>query len=578
LLRASALGAGLAAASCIVLRVCDSMHALQLAALVCLLLAGIHQLSARRTGATRVPGGWDIHLPGFVAACAAGCALWLLAPWTSTSSKADHVWEIPQGRAERAWLCHNSLLATPYSLLHARVLIAAEPEHARLLRICAEERSRGRAVESVALNPTARGGVRLGARALVRRAAKRPYDVILTSPSAPVHFAPMGVLPYAQAPLETVEGVRDLLSALSPTGAIATTLLGEPATLRWIRTVRAALPKLEGVTPERMLVVYEAGGAYTVLARRTPFETDSLIALNIAQHRPPAPAPATLRRAPVWLRTRPELQFTPGPGFDNRVADEARATHAAQDAAHYAFELRPASDDWPLFFESTRLSRPDTWSSGTWYRVLGRSLPLSCVLALLFAAWATRGRAVERSERARLIAAYGMLALSQALAYGFAQHVAALWLPRATDAPALCAFVLLGTAAVCYGIPDREQDGRMVHVQRLLVLLAMFALLVFDSAPGPEIAMRWGDRGMAWAAVGMLALIGVSLGWPLRAIVRQTPSSLRTTATTIYLAALAPAVLLGPVLVLLFGYRSTPWCAAGMLLISALVAPRARRA
>jgi hypothetical protein len=171
-----------------------------------------------------------------------------------------------------------------------------------------------------------------------------------------------------------------------------------------------------------------------------------------------------------------------------------------------------------------------------------------------------------------------MLALSQALIYGFAQHIAALWLPRAADAPALCAFVLLGTAAVCYGVPDRELSARTVHVQRLLVALGMFALLSIYSAPRPELAMRWGDRGMAWAAVGMLALAGVSLGWPLRAIVRHTVSSLRTTATTIYLAALAPAVLLGPALALLFGYRSTAWCAAGMLLISSLVVPRPRRA
>jgi hypothetical protein len=342
--------------------------------------------------------------------------------------------------------------------------------------------------------------------------------------------------------------------------------------------VREALPKLEGVTPERMLVVYEAGGAYTVLARRTPFETDSLIALNIAQHRPPAPAPATLRQAPVWLRTRPVLQFTPGPGFDNRVADEARATRAAQDAVHYAFDLHPGTDDWPLFFESTRLDRPDTWSSGTWYRVLGWSLPLAVVLALALATWATRGREAKRGERARLIAAFGMLALAQALAYGFAQHLAALWLPRAADAPALCAFVLLGTAAVCYGIPDRELSAKLVHVQRVLVFVGWLALLRLSSGPRPELAVRWGDRGMAWATVVTLAFTGASLGWPLRAIVRQTVSSLRTTATTIYLAALAPAVLLGPGLALLFGYRSTTWCAFGMLVISALVAPRARRA
>lgn len=518
-------------------------------------------------------------MPGFVAACAAGCMLWLLAPWTTGGSKHEHTWDIPQGRAERAWLCHNSLLATPYSLLHARVLIAAEPARARLLRICAEERSPSRTIDVVALNPTARDGIRLDARALLRRVAARPYDLIVTSPASPMHFAPLGIFPYAQAPLETVEGVRDLLSALSPTGAIATTLLGEPATLRWIRTVRAALPKLEGVTPERMLLAYEAGGAYTVLARRTPFETDSLIALNIAQHRSLAPAPASLRGAPVWLRTRPELQFTPGPGFDNRIADEARATHAAQDAEHYAFDLRPASDDWPLFFASTRLSRPDTWSSGTWYRVLAWSLPLACLLALLLAAWATRGRDVQGGERGRLISAYCTLALSQALAYGFAQHLAALWLPRAADAPALCAFVLIGTAAICYGIPDRElSGGTLGHISRLLMAVGWIALLSVYSSPRPELALHWGDRRMAWAAVAMLVLTGASLGWPQRAIVWRTASPLRACALTCYLAAFAPAVLLGPALTLLFGYRSTAWCAAGMLAISLLAAPRARRA
>ena len=587
LLFAGALGAVGAGGACTVLRAFSSMHALQAFAGGCLLLAcTLHVLGSRDRGLRRVPAplGPRADLRVLIAACAAGSTLWLLAPWSMSRGEPDAPLALPGAGPERTWLCNVSLLSAPYASPHSRVLIAADPARARMLRSCAEERSKG-VIETVAVNPVQRrtgpqGAWTQSARALARHVARGTYDLILTTPSPPPHAAPLGPLPYAQAALETVEGLRDLLATLSPSGVLATLLLGEPATLRWVRTLRAALPKVEGVTPERQLVVYGAGGAYTVLARGTPFSTDSLIGMNIAQRRPVPRAPDGLRRVPVWLRSRPALEFTPGAAFDNRIADEARASGNEPATQHYAFELSPATDDWPLFFESTRRDRPDTWSHGTWFRVLTWSLPLAVLLALTVAWWTTARHALRLPERARLIAAYGALALAHSLAYGYVQQRVGLWLPRTLDAPALCGIALAGSAAAWFTFGARFA-GRVTPPLRIASHVAAVALLIAlatVAAPSSALALRWDARVLAWCSLAALASIGSVLAWSSASVIRGTETSLRSAAATIYVAALAPAALLGPALVLASGYRSCTWSAAVALSCAILIAPRAHRA
>jgi hypothetical protein len=367
---------------------------------------------------------------------------------------------------------------------------------------------------------------------------------------------------------------------LSPTGMLATTLLGEPATLRWVRMLRAALPKVEGVTPERQLVVYGAGGAYTVLARGTPFSTDSLIDMNIAQRRPLPKPPEGLRRVPIWLRSRPVLEFTPGAAFDNRIADEARASGNEPATQRYAFELKPATDDWPLFFESTRLDRPDTWSHGTWFRVLAWSIPLAILLALAVAWWTTARHALRLPQRARLITAYGALALAHSLAYGYVEQRAGLWLPRTLDAPALCGIALAGSAAAWFTFGTRfgARATAPLRIASHVAAVALLIALAMVAAPSSALALRWDAKVLAWCALAALAAIGSVLAWSAASMLRGTHTSLRSAAATIYVATLAPAALLGPALVLASGYRSCTWSAAAALSYAILIAPRAHRA
>ncbi|HMI90569.1 MAG TPA: hypothetical protein VK509_04355, partial [Polyangiales bacterium] len=411
-------------------------------------------------------------------------------------------------------------------------------------------------------------------RALMRARALPRYDLVLLAIARPDHALPLGVLPFADAPLETAEGIADLFSVLTPDGVVAATMLGQPAALRWIHTARAALDRSGITDSQRHFVVYAAAGAYGVLVRPTPFQTDALLALHAAQRAPVADAPAPLQRWPAWLRTRPRLEATPGAAFDTRIAEELRGDDPARQAAAYAFDIRAATDDRPLFFESTRSDRFDTWSTRTSYWVIAWSgllaLALAGVLAWL-AARRTGGELIpSRGSRAALVAGSCALALGHALAFAFAQQRIGIWLSRPLEAPALCVLALGAAGAAVFAL--RSSSALVARSAAFALSLSASALLIalaLVGTPDRQLIAKWGSAPLAWVALCSTCALGGVLALGAREWLRRTPPALRALGLVAYVATLAAGVLIAPGLVLGSGYRS---CAIGAALALALAA------
>jgi hypothetical protein len=571
-LRAGGLGAAVAALLSALVRFEDELSALQtLAVGVLLTAAALLAWSTKRGAPLQLSAP---PLPGLraAAACVVGAAtLWLLAPWAGAGPGMATDFTRAASAAERAWLCRSSLLATPYVLPRARVLLAASAMDASLLHACAQARATTGVVEVAPARPLARGAASL--RALARARSLGRYDLVLLAVQRPRHALALGVLPFAAAPLESSEGLRDLFTLLTPDGVVAATMLGQPAALRWIQTARAALAAAGVADGQRHFVVYAAAGAYTVLVRGTPFETDALLAMHQAWRAPGVDAPASLQRWPAWLRTRPALEATPGAAFDTRVAEELRATDAALQARAYAFDIRATSDDRPLFFESTRRDRFDTWTAGTSYWVIAWSCGLATALAALLAWLAARRAASEVPGAARcalLITGYCGLAVGHALAFTFAQQRLGTWLARPLVAPALCVLALGGAAALLFAL--RSSAGPARRGPALLLSLPapalMIALAATAAAPTPESVAKWGNA-LNWIALSAACGLGAALALGALQWLRRTPLALRAPSAIAYVAMLAAGVLLGPGLVLMSGYRSCALAAAIALTLSA---------
>jgi hypothetical protein len=413
-------------------------------------------------------------------------------------------------------------------------------------------------------------------RALARARARGGYDLVLLAVQRPAHALPLGALPFADAPLETAEGVRDLFSLLAPNGMMAATMLGQPAALRWIHTARAGLRAAGVPDAERHFVVYAAAGAYTVLARPTPFDTDALLKLHEAWRAPGPVAPAQLQRWPAWLRTRPTLEATPGSAFDTRMAQELREDDEPRQTAAYALDIRAASDDRPLFYELTRRDRFDTWSDGTSYWVMA----WSNALALTFAAvltWLAARLAARRlpavKRHAPLILGHCVIALGHALAFAFAQQRLGLWLSRPFDAPALCVLALGGSAAIVFALgTTRAGTPRALAFARSLWAPALLMALAATRTPDPQLIAKIGPTSLGWLALASACALGGALALAALEWHRRIPLALRTPALVAYVAGLAAGVLLGPGLVLLSGYRSCAIVAACALALTATVA------
>lgn len=300
----------------------------------------------------------------------------------------------------RAFACTEGLPALAFTSPRARVL--ADGTKATELALACGEAGGVRALDVAGTQPSAWAGSQRAsgpphgprttflhetARARARRTAIGVvrYDLIVVAPErSPSPDSLLStMLPRVQS--ETVEGMRELLAALSSEGGLFGVLAGEPAALRFALTAMDAL-RLDGTSrPSTRIIVQRAVDHYGVWVGRGPMAMDTLLDLHARDRarRESGPRPP-VSSLPPWAASAPALLHTTAAFFDERMSrilhEHERASEPGEPPA-YAFDVAPLRDERPLFFELTRSDRPDTWlADGLYVHALE-------LLGLALAAW-----------------------------------------------------------------------------------------------------------------------------------------------------------------------------------------------
>lgn len=176
-------------------------------------------------------------------------------------------------------------------------------------------------------------------RSFVRHGTRR-YDLVQLSLVDTWAASVSGAYSLAEGYLYTVEAFRDYLARLSPTGTLNLTrwLVWPPRESLKLCTVAAEALRAEGRVPAAHVVVLGRGDLSSVMVKREPFTAGDLAAITALAPRRgfsvlhPLSAGAAPNAFSAYLQTR--------------------STEAFYRA--YPFDVRPATDDSPFFFNFGR--------------------------------------------------------------------------------------------------------------------------------------------------------------------------------------------------------------------------------
>jgi hypothetical protein len=175
-------------------------------------------------------------------------------------------------------------------------------------------------------------------RSFVSRGDDR-WDLIQVSLIDTWAASAAGAFSLTESYLYTVESFEEALGHLDEDGVLTVTrwLWSPPReTLRLCAVARRALQELGAEAPERHLVVLASDRLGTLLVKRTPFEPGELS-----------------RLAGVARRRGFRFVFLPPPSaLDNPFTRYLRSPEAFAEG--YRYDLSPATDDSPFFFQFTR--------------------------------------------------------------------------------------------------------------------------------------------------------------------------------------------------------------------------------
>ena len=193
-------------------------------------------------------------------------------------------------------------------------------------------------------------------RSFLRR-TKTAYDVIQYSPLSSLGASSTGIRGLHESYMFTVEAVVDFFNHLKPEGVLSITqyLLPPPRQeIRLVHLVLDALARMEIPEPERHLAVIRTWGTFTLLLKRTPLSE------------------AEIRRMEDFCKgERFDTVYFPGitqsqanrynrfsrPIYFEMVQNLLSEAGRKGLVREYLFDLRPATDDNPFFFNFFRFKK-----------------------------------------------------------------------------------------------------------------------------------------------------------------------------------------------------------------------------
>jgi spermidine synthase len=312
--------------------------------------------------------------------------------------------------------------------------------------------------------------------------------------------------------LYTVEAFEDYFRHLTDRGVLSITRwVGKPPreSLKLVTVAEQALKNLGAKEPSQHMVVLAVGGMANVLVKREPFEHNELMQIR-----------ATAQKSGFLFLYSPQIQGRNA--FFDYFATRHRATYIEQ----YPFDVSPATDDAPFFFQFARWRDVlDLGTKGADASISGRLLLLAVlvqsivasILLLLLPMWRLKRRQTATSTEPPRT-------LSRMLTYFFAIGVAfmlievtfmqrfTLYLGHPVYAVAFVLTVLLIAAGLgSYASRWCRSQSALVFLLLILVV-GVYALalpFIFQMALGLPLLGRLG------VGVALLMPLGFLMGMPL---------------------------------------------------------------
>ncbi|HET6161201.1 MAG TPA: hypothetical protein VFE34_22865 [Dongiaceae bacterium] len=405
-----------------------------------------------------------------------------------------------------------------------------------------------------------------------------------------------GVQALSESPIYTVEAFQTYLRHLAPGGMLAVTRwLGSPPrdTLKLLATAISALEANGlGSAGERMVLLHNWNTA-TLLVRNDAFSRDeiALIRRFAAERQFDLAWFPGIRREDTnryHRMAKPTL-------FDATAALLGPARSAFVD--DYRFDIRPATDDRPFFFQffrwallpelATIQSRAGLVYLDSGYLVLALALPqavaAAAVLILLPLAWLRRA---ERATRApgRIRVALYFLAIGLAFLFIEIAFIARFSLflghPLSAIAVTLAGFLVsagLGSG-VSRNIATRWPQMAIVLAVAAIATLGTFYALVLPHAFGAMMGLPLAAKSVI--AIGLIAPLGFAMGLPFPlglTRVSESAPALLPWAWGINGCASVIAAVMATLLAMHFGFTALLVLALGLYAAAAFLLGQERR-
>lgn len=301
-------------------------------------------------------------------------------------------------------LCSETVYAYPYYRQRPRVLVIGLGGGPDLQ--CALYH-RARAVHVVEINPDSIRLVRgkfnqwLGGigsdrrvrflnqdgRSYVHGVRKKYYDLIQLSGVDTKQTLASGSLALSENNLYTREAFLDYLKILRPGGVLSIIRFGEPEALRLANTAVWALRRLGVSEPERFISIIRNEVVYAVLVRRGPFTGQEVAALTRYLTPPHFRGVNPFFYSIYFAIDKPvQFQYLPGVTIHNNFAHfffQVAQGGTSGFVNAYGYNIVPATDDRPFFFDIHRYDHKSTWKHSSHISMLRDLLAAVLSLSLL---------------------------------------------------------------------------------------------------------------------------------------------------------------------------------------------------
>jgi hypothetical protein len=430
----------------------------------------------------------------------------------------------------------------------------------------------------IGLSPSVRF-YQLDGRSFVRGHGE-PYDLIQLSGVDTKNALDSGALAVSENHLYTLQAFHDYLDHLSTDGALSILRFGEPEALRLANTAVQALHEDGVAHAEQHIALLHTGLLSGVIVRKMPWTEPDAHRLDAQLH------PAPFRGTQIFYYSDTGVPLDAPSVVDYLPPVVARGVPAlfmAHVARHsvagftrfYPWDIAPATDDRPFFFDRWRYDRAESWGAAH-VKGMGELLASVLALSLLFVLLPVR-RLKQRASGLAVVAiplffagtGLGFITLEMWLLHRFA-----IFLGHQIYSLS----VVLSTLLVTTGA-GAALGGRLIPQPRRRALLGigMVLLLLIVGVPGlPNVLAAAGSMGLparAAMTIGLVAPVGFALGLPFVAgldhLRQQSPDSVAWCIGINGFASVLGAVAVVP-LSMATGYRGVVGASAVFLALAAL--------